>query len=184
MELGQRIRNIRKQKKMTLVELSKTTGVAQASLSRIETGIMNGTIESHRKIASALSMSLAELYSGIDTKLQEISHFTTEDIKQEAVVKNDDIRLELLTSQIGMRKFAPVLITLPPHKSLSFDKLERDTDKFLWIQEGSIAISLNNKEYVLKTNETIYFDASFSHVIKNNGNAAASVLSVTAPSQI
>ncbi len=51
MKVGNRVREIRKAKKVTLVELSKQTGIAQATLSRIETGSMVGTVESHRKIA-------------------------------------------------------------------------------------------------------------------------------------
>lgn len=43
MEIGKRIREARKAKKITLVELSNLTGVAQATLSRIETGVMTGT---------------------------------------------------------------------------------------------------------------------------------------------
>ena len=181
MDLGARIRTIRKQKKMTLVELSQSTGVAQASLSRIETGIMNGTVESHRKISEALGMSLAELYKGLDPKAEEISYQSHEDAKQSAVIKNDDIRLELLTTQLNIRKFAPVLITIPSEKTVTFEKLARGTDKFLWIQAGNITVTVDGKDYTLHTNDTIYFDASFGHSLKNTKTETAKVLSVTSP---
>ncbi len=182
MNLGERIRTIRKQKKITLVELSKLTGVAQASLSRIETGIMNGTVESHRKIAEALGMNIAELYAGLDPKLSEITLRSDKDTKKQAEVKGDNVRLELLTTQLSTRKFAPILISMPQHASLTFEKLERGTEKFLWVQNGSITVTLNNTDYTLTQNETLYFDASFSHIIKNNGTTEAKVLSVTSPS--
>lgn len=182
MNLGERIRTLRKQKKITLVELSKMTGVAQASLSRIETGIMNGTVESHRKIAEALGMSLSEMYTGIDPKLSEISYTSNDLIKKEAEVKGDNVRIELLTTQMTTRKFAPILISIPQGASITYEKLERGTDKFLWVQSGTIMITLNNNDYTLNQNETIYFDASFSHIIKNTGIQEAQILSVTSPS--
>lgn len=184
MELGERIRTLRKEKKVTLVELSKKTGVAQASLSRIETGIMKGTIESHKKIAEALGFSLAELYENLDQKLEEIAYRTDATIKQEVVIKNDTVKLELLTSQISIRKFAPVLITIPAGKELFFEKVARDTDKFLWLQSGSVTLKLKEREYALMTNETIYFDASYEHTIINNSEVEARILSVTSPAQL
>ncbi|MFC1809209.1 helix-turn-helix domain-containing protein [Candidatus Omnitrophota bacterium] len=182
MNLGDRIRNLRKQKKITLVELSKMTGVAQASLSRIETGIMNGTVESHRKIAEALAMSLSEMYTGIDPKLSEITYKSDDSIKKDAEVKGDNVRFELLTTQMTTRKFAPILISIPQNELVTYEKLERGTDKFLWVQSGTIMVTLNNNDYTLNQNETIYFDASFSHIIKNTGIQEARILSVTSPS--
>ena len=87
MDLGAKIRKIRKEKKMTLVELSSLTGVAQASLSRIETGIMRGTVASHQKIAEALGTTIAELYGEIDSKLDEIEHRKEAQTQEEAIVK-------------------------------------------------------------------------------------------------
>ena len=62
MEIGERIRSIRQEKRMTLAKLSEKSGVAQATLSRIENGIMTGTIKSHLKISEAFGISLADLY--------------------------------------------------------------------------------------------------------------------------
>ena len=181
MDLGNRIREIRKKKKVTLVELSQITGVAQASLSRIETGIMKGTVDSHRKIAEALGLSLSELYTGIDEKLNEISHRSAAESKQEATLKSNNVRLELLVPQPNMRKFSPVLATLPAGQSLTYNKTERNTDKFIWAQRGSVVIALNNKEYTLEEHDSLYFDASFSHIIKNKTTSEACVLIVTSP---
>ena len=50
LKIGNKIRELRKKKEITLIEFSKMTGVAQATLSRIETGDMPGTIECHHKI--------------------------------------------------------------------------------------------------------------------------------------
>ena len=181
MELGQKIRQVRKEKKVTLVELSKRTGVAQASLSRIETGIMKGTVESHQKIAEALGLTLANLYSGIDNKTSEIDHRSTEDVTQEAIIKPNNIRIELLTKQTANYRFATTLITVPGGESIDFEPQERDTDKFYWVQSGAITLNLNGTEYGLKGNDTIIFDASFKHTLANTGSSDAKVLCVTSP---
>jgi transcriptional regulator with XRE-family HTH domain len=49
--LGKRIKELRKSKKMTLVEIAKKTGIDQATLSRMENGKMTGTLDSHMRLA-------------------------------------------------------------------------------------------------------------------------------------
>ena len=44
MLIGEIIHRLRKEKKMTLVELAEKSGVALATLSRIENGRMTGTL--------------------------------------------------------------------------------------------------------------------------------------------
>lgn len=47
MHIGRIIRRLRKERKITLLELSQKSGVAIATLSRIETGKMTGRLKSH-----------------------------------------------------------------------------------------------------------------------------------------
>lgn len=46
----------------TLVEISKRTGIQNATLSRIQNGRMPGTLETNIAIADALGVSLADLF--------------------------------------------------------------------------------------------------------------------------
>ena len=70
--IGKKMREVRKEKKITLIELSKATDVAQATLSRMENGQMLGTVESHRRIAETLGVSLSVLYDGIDNRSESV----------------------------------------------------------------------------------------------------------------
>lgn len=65
MKLGDKIRKLRKQKKLTLGELSEASRVALATISRIESNVMTGTVESHYRIAMALELTLSELYQDV-----------------------------------------------------------------------------------------------------------------------
>ena len=64
--IGARLRSLRRAQKVRLVELAKASGVDTATISRIETGKMSGTLESHIKLATALGYKLTELYAGIE----------------------------------------------------------------------------------------------------------------------
>lgn len=181
-ELGKKIRDIRKSKKVTLVELAKLTGVAQASLSRIETGIMTGTVESHKKISEALGISIAELYAGLDSRIAEVLF---SDAKKDPVtIQNDDITLEVLTTNASNKKIVPTLYTLNPNTKTNIESLERGVERFYWVVSGEIVIHIDKKEYTLRNKNSLYFDASLPHCLENTSAFPAQVFCATSPAQL
>ena len=56
-----RIRVWREHRSLTAVDLAKAAGIAPAYLSQIETGKRDGTVETYRKLAAALRVTLDDL---------------------------------------------------------------------------------------------------------------------------
>ena len=183
MKIGNRVRELRKAKKVTLVELSKQTGIAQATLSRIETGTMVGTVESHRKIAEALGLGLAELYAPLDRRYQEIVHAKKE-APRKVVHQGRGCQIELLTQEVTKKKISPLLLTLSANARTTQEQNERGVEKFIWVLEGEAEAVLEKETYSLKTGETIYFDASLPHRFINPKAKAAKLFVAVSPSKI
>ncbi|MBE3586625.1 MAG: helix-turn-helix transcriptional regulator [Thermoanaerobacter sp.] len=59
--LGHNLKKIRQDKGLSQLKLSKLSGVAQSSISEIESGKSNPNISTLRKLASVLEISLDEL---------------------------------------------------------------------------------------------------------------------------
>ncbi|MCS7202576.1 MAG: helix-turn-helix transcriptional regulator [Dictyoglomus sp.] len=57
MNIGDKIRKIRKQKNLTLEELSKKTGLSLSYISLIERGLKNPSLKALEKIAECLDIS-------------------------------------------------------------------------------------------------------------------------------
>ncbi len=181
--LGGRIRKLRKEKSVTLVELSKRTGVAQATLSRIETGTMMGTVESHEKVAEALGVGLAELYSGVDRRYEQLSHLT-KDAERKVTRQTPHLKIELLTQESSKKKITPLMITLHGGSETQREHNERGVEKFLYLLEGEVKVKVDKEEYPLLPGETLYFDASLPHQILNEKSKIARLLVAISPSKI
>lgn len=181
--LGQRIRKIRKEKGITLVDIAKRTGVAQATLSRIETGTMMGTVDSHEKIAEALGIGLAELYSGVDKRYEQISHLA-KDAERKVTKQSKDYRIELLTQESSRKKITPLLVTLQGGGHGQREQSERGVEKFIFVLDGDVKCVVDKEEFALKANETLYFDASLPHQILNEKSKTARLLIAVSPSKI
>lgn len=178
--IGKRIRALRREKGVTLVELANQTKVAQATLSRIETGTMIGTIESHEKIAEALGIGLAELYAGIDKRHEAISHLS-QTAARKSTHHTKNVQIELLTQESHQKKILPLLITLKAKAHTEPEPSQRGVEKFLYLLEGELKVALEEREFALKENETLYFDASLAHRITNSGTLPAKFLTIVAP---
>ncbi|MBK0350231.1 helix-turn-helix transcriptional regulator, partial [Leclercia adecarboxylata] len=68
MNVGQRIRELRKAKKMTINQLASLTEWDVGNISRLERGMQGYSEASLKKIAEALEVPLAELFSFQDKK--------------------------------------------------------------------------------------------------------------------
>ncbi len=181
--LGARMRELRKQKGLTLVEIAEKTGVAQATLSRIETGVMIGTIESHAKIAEVIGVGLPELYQDIDDRSSKTALVKEEDQKK-GTIHSKNVKITLMTQQVGTKKISPLLIELAGNSETEKEKKERGVEKFVWVQEGSVKVKLEKEEFDLKSGDTFYFDASFPHQIVNEHSKPAKVFVAVSPAQI
>lgn len=183
LKLGQRIRELRKAKKVTLIELSKQTGIAQATLSRIETGGMTGTVESHRKIAECLGLGLAELYAPLDRRYEEITH-AKKDAPRKVVHHGQGCALELLTQEVMKKKITPLLLTLTGNARTSLEQTERGVEKFVWVLDGEMEAAIEKEKFPLKEGESLYFDASLPHRFVNSKSKTAKAFVAVSPSKI
>jgi len=66
MKIGNTIKRLRKQKGMTLKQMSKIIGVQTATLSRIENDKMDGSLNTYILIAGGLDLSMSELLAAIE----------------------------------------------------------------------------------------------------------------------
>ncbi|MBI3319332.1 MAG: helix-turn-helix transcriptional regulator [Candidatus Omnitrophica bacterium] len=181
--IGGRLRVLRKTQRVTLVELAKSSGVDTATISRIETGRMTGTLECHMKLARGLGVKLTELYTGIEEA----------QAKGAVAVQNPSRRTEvyvhqagqssiaMLTTEVLTKKLMPVLITIEPGGSTQKEETRVGTEKFIYMLEGKLEAKVGEETHLLKRGSTLYLEASIPHLLRNVGTHVARCLAVTTP---
>lgn len=63
MEIGERIRNIRKSKGISIYRLSQDTGISQNHISDLELGRRNPSVETLKRLVVPLGITLSELFN-------------------------------------------------------------------------------------------------------------------------
>lgn len=181
MDLGKRIRTLRKERRLSLEKLSAKSGVALATLSRLENGKGAGTFRTHQRIAEALDIPLTEVYKGLQETEQEAVLLGPESEEAETFTYDEKASALLLTQQVSTKQMLPQLIILRPGGETAVEQYRRGTERWLFGLEGTVQVTVGGKSYRILPGGTLYFKASLPHRLANSDSSAAKIISVTSP---
>lgn len=183
MNIGKAIKKLRENKNMTQAELAKLSGINFTTISKIEKSTFGGTIKIHQKIAKGLGVSLPDLYRELDKPLPPA--YEINEIKENPVTNifyyDKGAVSQILVKQLSGRRMLPENLCLEVDKTTHLEEKPEGTDQFILVLEGSIEIKIESGILKLKKGQTIYFDASKPHIIRNVGKNPAKCLRVTSP---
>lgn len=180
MKIGKKLKMLRKDRTMTLRELSRKSGVAIATLSRIEHDIMTGTLKSHINICKALGVGLADFYRELESEHKTIS-FIKQKEKHESFVHPKKSTIEMLTTKIMNKKMMPVSIRIKKGGQTHKEENKPGTEKFIYMLEGILIAEIGKEKHKLSKGDSLYFDASLPHVFSNDGRSDAVAICVLTP---
>jgi transcriptional regulator with XRE-family HTH domain len=183
MDIAERVRRLRKQQNLTLRDLSKASGVALATLSRIETNKMIGTIESHKSIASALGKTLSQLYENIEQNEKPIEHQSLKN-RTDLFRHNDKASYYMLTNNILSKKMMPLILKIAPGGQTVPEQSSDETEKFIYVLKGELAVFINQQMHTLKKSETLYFSGSKTCYLKNPGKDETHAIYIITPPKL
>ncbi|MBI3615956.1 MAG: helix-turn-helix transcriptional regulator [Candidatus Omnitrophica bacterium] len=177
--VGKKMRDLRLAKHWTLSNLAKQSSMALSSLSRIETGRMTGTLESHIKIARAFGIRLSELYADLDPVGAPVEH--RKGIPPNRFSSGNGAGFTILTKEGLQKKMLPVVLHLQAGKSSERAQASPGIEKFLYLLRGKVEVTAGKEQIRMDTGDSLYLQASLAHSLKNIGSHPALILSITAP---
>lgn len=180
MHIGEIVHRIRKERKMTLVELAERSGVALATLSRIENSRMTGTLNSHMNICKAFEIDITELYRDLSLSKKKVE-MRSKNAHTDVFLHSKNVSSEMLISNALNKKMMPIIIKINKGGSTHKKVTKTGIEKFIYIATGRIEANMGEEKYNLTKGDTLYFESSTSHYFKNTGSGEASLVCVICP---
>lgn len=174
--IGARIRQRRKEMGYTLRELADMMDVSPSFLSQVERNQINASINSLRRIAEALGVSMLYFVKEQpkpDPVLQDGSRFVLQ-------FSDTSMTYELLTPR-SSRAMEVFIGRLGPNTLYDSRNLTESTEECIYLLSGQMVISLESGEYTLQPGDSIYFEGFNLLQINNPGEQEAMWISVVAP---
>jgi len=180
MKIGKRLRELRKEKDVTLEELSEKSGVALATLSRMENNKMTGTIKSHTSICKVLAVSIADLYRELEDETKTIESVPKEN-RTEHFIHAKKAKYELLVTETLNKKIMPLMMKISPGGETQKEQNPTGVEKFVYVINGVFETVVGKNKYTLKKGDSLYFDASLPHHFKNKSKSQAEAVCIVSP---
>jgi transcriptional regulator with XRE-family HTH domain len=177
LELGQRIREVRRKKRMTLRDAADAAEVSESFLSQVERGLANPSVASLRRIADAMHEPVASFFVG--------------DAPTGMLVRAKDRRR--LVHPMGMLE--DYLLTPPTARRLQIiycvagpgegSGQERYThvadEECLVVLSGSLEVGIGDETYELNSGDALLLDPKNPHGFYNRGSEPCTMLWVQTP---
>lgn len=180
LDLGLRVRDLRKAHGWTLEQAAGQAGLARSTLSKIENGQMSPTYEALKKLAVGLEISVPQLFT--PPKKQQISGRMTHTRAGEgAAHATTTYEHEMLAGALTKKHMLPYRATIRARSFEEFDGWVRhDGEEFLYVLTGVIRLITEFYEPIeMRRGDSAYYDATMGHNVISVSHEDATILWVT-----
>jgi transcriptional regulator with XRE-family HTH domain len=181
--LGERLRQIRKERGWTLVQVAERSGLATSTVSKVERGRMTLAYDRFTQLAEGLEVDIGELFTPEGETFAPQSFALTRAGEAEHH-ETDNYVYEMLGAELRNKQMVPLMGYIRAHDVKQFSEfVKHPGEEFLLVLEGSLEIHIEGRETVcLERHDSIYFDSSMGHLYVAAGDEDAMIVVVCAPS--
>ncbi|HDP80915.1 MAG TPA: XRE family transcriptional regulator [Spirochaetes bacterium] len=164
----------RKQKSISLEELSEMTGLTAEHIKNIEEGNDFAPVGDILRLSRALAVDPDILLSAEKTDERTMKKKRDEGFTRRAKEYNYTV----LTPEARHTHLRAFLIEIPPRSDHPKVNYSHEGEEFVYVLSGEVEITVGQKVHELKKGGSLHFDSSIRHTLRNPG-AKKTVLIVT-----
>jgi transcriptional regulator with XRE-family HTH domain len=178
--IGERIKYLRLNKSMGLVELGRYTGLSASFLSQLETGRVVPTLRNLARIAMVFSKDLSYFFDPEPQALFRVHRQQDRVRLPQSGVEEPGYFFESLGYLVPDRQLDPYFAEFLPVKEGREPRAHQHAGcEFLYLLSGSMAVRHGEKTHHLEAGDAVYFDANTIHSYACTGGEPANAVIVT-----
>ena len=178
--IGERIKYLRLNKSMGLVELGRHTGLSASFLSQLETGRVVPTLRNLARIAMVFSKDLSYFFDPEPQTLFRVHRRKDRVRLPQSGVEQPGYYFESLGYMVPDRQLDPYFAEFLPVRDGREPRPHRHVGcEFLYLLSGSMAVRHGEKTHHLETGDAVYFDANTIHSYACTSGESANAVIVT-----
>lgn len=145
------LRDLRKRDGLSIEEVSKTSGVSAAVISKLERNQTSAELSTLFRLARVFGLNATDLISLAESRT---AHLT-----QAAVHKSGSFTFK----EIAYGNVRMLYGEAPQGAKVSRPEIHRDDYEICWVLKGAVAVVLPHEKHVIKEGGAIQFDAILHH---------------------
>lgn len=179
-DLGARLKQVRKENKLSQRELARRAGVTNGTISLIEKNQNSPSVSMLRKILEGIPMDLSDFFVSA-THPQDKVFFEQTELSE---LSNDKL---LSFKQIGDAKRHNLQIlceTYQPGADTGRTMLHHNSSEGGVVLSGTIELTVGDQKRTLKAGDSYLFDSNVPHRFHNTGDEPCQIISACSPPYI
>ncbi|WP_170607761.1 helix-turn-helix domain-containing protein [Ruegeria arenilitoris] len=180
LDLGARVRELRKARNWTLEQAASQAGLARSTLSKIENGQMSPTYDALKKLATGLEISVPQLFTP-PQRDQVLGRMAVTKMGDGTAHATTTYEHELLAETLTNKQMLPYRARVRARSMEEFEGWVRhDGEEFLYVLTGVVRLYTEFYESVeMRRGDSAYYDASMGHNVVSVSDEDATILWVT-----
>lgn len=165
LDIGARVRELRKEKQMTLSALAAKSGASTSLLSQIERGLVAPSVVSLYHIAQALDTDISYFFTAARP------HYALQRKgSHRIIITNNGLnRHEMLGPDWEGRGLDLLRLFLKGGQAYDRECLAHQGEECCYVLSGELTVLIGGEELTLRPGDSLYFDSARPHLYLNAG---------------
>lgn len=169
--LGSRVRQLRKERKITQRELANQAGLSVNAISLIERDEISPSVSTLQSLAAALKVKMGYFFD--EESRSRITHLRADEWPSLA---SAGLNIQSMGQRLPGQQIEPFLITLQPEATSGRQSTMHAGHEFVYCLQGQVDYEVDGVIYRLDRGDTLLFDSTLPHHWHNPGPGPAEVL--------
>ncbi len=179
MQLGERVKNLRQKKTLSIEQLAERSGLAATSIEAIENLELSPPLGEIVLLSSALQVSLGDLLGDeADSPFCIVRSDKRKNVARFGAETSSGYTYESLGYQKQNRHMEPFLVTLTPTPEPQSEPNQHAGEEILFVLEGQVKVLLAGHTDILNPGDSIYYDSNLPHIVSCHGDQPATLMAV------
>ena len=158
---GQRIKKLRDDHKMSVVDLAEKTGQPPEFIEQVESDSLTPPVSFLLQLSQALQIDPSNF-------LTEQEKMKIDGKRQEGFVKRtQNYSYRTLTPGAADKHLRAFMVTIEPREVHKMVEYKHPGEEFIFVYKGELELTLGSKVFHLNQGETIHFDSETRHKLRN-----------------
>lgn len=180
-KVGEKIKELRLEKEISLQELSMRTGFSSAILSQIENHLVSPPLGILLKIAKALDVEMG-YFLGKGDEVPYVIVRKNERKSTSRVASKEGVKYgysyQSLAYDKKNRHMEPFIVILEPATIKDRHAYNHEGEEFLFVLEGKMEVTLGDYIDILEEGDSIYYDSKIPHRVQCVEDKETKILAV------
>jgi len=179
--VGEKIKQLREKKGLSLKEVADATGFSTALLSQMESHLVSPSLGSIIKLAKALEVRVGDFFG--ETQGEPFAIVRKDERKTVSrFASKEGVSYGYSYESLGFekkdRRMEPFIVTLEPATLKTSKTSAHEGEEFIFVLEGAMEVILGNHTDILYPGDSIYYDSNIPHRVQCHQDKVARILAV------